>query len=121
MVSGDHAKGAEVPLITARVQEVCRVRYVEGVTVQFQNCSFDDSDAFLQAEIIDSVAGTVDLIPAKRSHARKDAIPRSIDRLDGGKSTRKRRRVEPMAGDALLVLNRSNQIGPIATRISAAC
>jgi len=115
------AKGAEVTLAVAWVLEVWRVGYVEGVAMQFQNLAFENLEVLLQAEVVNPIAGTVDLVPGECSHAREYAVSRSIGRLDGGKGTGKGIGVKPIPAYALRIANRSDDVRAVATWVSTAC
>jgi hypothetical protein len=120
VVSRNLTEGAEITLAASRVLEVCSVGYIEGVAMQFQNFSFNDGEVLLQAEVINSVTGTVDLVSAQRAHARVHTASRPIRRLDGRKCTGKRSGIKPITTYALRILDRSDEVRPIAARIRAA-
>src|ERR1700679_50719 len=121
MVTRNHAKSAEVTLVVAWVFKVWSVGYVEGVAMQFQNLAFHNLEVLLQAEVVNSIAWTENLVPSEGSHARIHAASRSIRRQDGGNSTGKGSGVKPMTAYALRIADRSDEVRTIATRISTAC
>jgi len=115
---------AKIAVALAAVWEikVWSVGYVEGVAMQFQSSAFGNLEILLHSDVVSSVAGTADLVPSERSHARVYGVSRPIGCQGGRKiGAGEGRGVKPSAANALPIVNRLDEVGPVAGIGTAFC